>query len=93
LEKWFNGNGKSEKVNLVLRPTVLFSILLLVAAISVVVPAQAVRKEPVGGCFEVVGRDTDGVSHAASFYQKPAATRLAAAWIALGWTGVMINEC
>ncbi len=87
------GNGKFDKVNLVLRLTVLSGLLFLVAAMSVVVPARAIRKNPLGGCFEVVGRDAHGVSHAASFYHKYAATRLAAAWTALGWTGVMINAC
>ncbi len=75
------------------RLTVLYGLLLLLAAMSVIVPAQAVRKDSLGGCFEVVGVDAHGVSHAASFYHKQAATRLAAAWIALGWTGVMINAC
>ncbi len=85
--------GDSKKVNLVLRLTVLSGLLLLIAAMSVVIPAQAVRKNSLGGCFEVVGIDPHGVNHSASFYHKQAATRLAAAWIALGWTGVMINAC
>ena len=66
---------------------------MLLAAMSVVLPAQAVRKNSLGVCFEVVGTDPHGVNHAASFYHKHAANKLAAAWIAEGWSGVMINPC
>ena len=66
---------------------------MLLAAMSVVLPAQAVRKNSLGVCFEVVGTDPHGVNHAASFYHKHAANKLATAWIAEGWSGVMINPC
>lgn len=75
------------------RLIVFLSLLTLIVAMSFVLPAQAVRREPRASCFEVVGKDPNGMNHAVSFYHKPAANRLAASWMAEGWTGVIVNPC
>ncbi len=78
--------------------TFLLGLLLLAAGMLVILPAQApkppsddrgVRKH----CFVVVGIDPNGTSHEATFYILQKANKQAAAWIAAGWTGVMINAC
>jgi hypothetical protein len=60
-----------------------------------IIPVQAVRKNlpPFQACFAVEGMDPHGVTHVAYFYRRAAATRLAAAWVAAGWLGVMIDSC
>jgi hypothetical protein len=76
--------------------SVLLGLLILVAAISVILPAQAVsKKEPPWklACYEVVGRDPDGVSHDVFLNHTWSAKKLAAAWVAEGWTGVHVDTC
>ncbi len=86
------------KAVLVLSRTFLLGLLLLVAGMSAILPAQApkppsddrgVRRH----CFAVVGIDLNGKSHEATFYFSQKANKQAAAWLAAGWTGVMISAC
>jgi hypothetical protein len=72
---------------------ILLSVLLLSTTMSVLIPAQAVAKNPKGECSEVVGTDSHGVNHEAAFYHYRDAKRLAAAWIAEGWADVMVSPC
>jgi hypothetical protein len=79
-------------VNLLIGRIVLFGLLLLIAALSVVLPAQAFSKNPPPSktaCYEVVGRDLYGVNHDVYLNHKWSATNLSAAWVAAGWTGVL----
>jgi hypothetical protein len=75
---------------------VLVGLLILVAATSFILPAQAVsKKEPPWRlvCYEVVGRDPNGVKHDAFFYHRWSAAKLSTAWVAAGWTGVNVDTC
>jgi hypothetical protein len=76
--------------------SVLLGLLVLAAAVSAILPAQAVSKmEPPWKlvCYEVVGRDPNGVSHDVFLSHTWSARKLAAAWVAEGWTGVHVNLC
>ena len=78
---------------LIPRPA-LFGVLLLIAAVSGVMPAQAISRTRSGGaCYEVVGRDLNGVNHDIYLFHKSQATQLASAWVAAGWTGVLLSTC
>lgn len=79
-----------------LRRSVLLGLLMLVAATSFILPAQAVSKrEPPWKlvCYDVVGRDLNGVSHDVYLNHTWAARNLAAAWVAEGWTDVHVDLC
>lgn len=82
---------------LVVRRTVAFGFLLLIilAALPVALPVQAVRKNPPPflSCFAAVGTDPHGVVYVAYFYRRAAAIRMAAVWSAQGWTGIVIVAC
>ena len=76
--------------------SVLLGLLMLAAAMSVILPAQAISKmEPPWKlvCYEVVGIDLNGVSHYVFLNHTWAARKLAAAWVAEGWTGVQVGLC
>jgi len=84
----------------VLGRIVLLVLLMLVAATSVILPAQARSKNPppwTKACYEVVGIDLKGVSHAVFLYgrgkDKWPLTNLAAKWLAEGWTGIRVELC
>jgi len=80
----------------VLGRNVLLGLLMLAAAMSVILPAQAAsKKEPPWKlvCYEVVGRDPNGVSHYVFLNHTWSARKLAAAWVAEGWTGVEVDLC
>ena len=88
--------GELEGVIMVLGRAALLGLLMLVVATSVTIPAQAFSKNPPPWkqvCYEVVGRDQSGVSHDVSFYHRWSATKLAAAWVAEGWTDVYVDSC
>lgn len=70
-------------------------ILTVVSALPILIPVNAVRKNPppVLVCFAAVGMDPYGVSHVAYFYRLWMAKKLAATWISAGWTGVMVGPC
>ncbi|MGA3108316.1 MAG: hypothetical protein ABSD99_02520 [Candidatus Bathyarchaeia archaeon] len=82
---------------LVVRRTVAFGFLLLIilAALPMVLPVQAFRKNPPPflSCFAAVGTDPHGVTYIAYFYRRAAAIRMAAVWAAQGWTGIIITAC
>jgi hypothetical protein len=88
--------GNREEVIIVLGRSVLLGLLVLVAATSLILPAQAHSMNPPPGktvCYEVVGRDLQGASHDVLLYHRWSATDLAAAWVAEGWTGVQVETC
>jgi hypothetical protein len=80
-------------VSLVSRVIVLSVLLLLTTTMSVLIPAQAVARNPKGECSEVLGMDPHGVNHEAAFYHYRDAKRLAAAWVAEGWADVTVSPC
>ena len=82
-----------EMVGLVSRVIVLSGLLWLTTTMSVLIPAQAVPRNPKGECVEVVGTDPHGVNHETAFYHNWAAKKLAATWIAQGWADVMVSPC
>ena len=80
----------------VLGRTVLFGLLILVAATSAIVPAHAFSKNPPPWktvCYEIVGIDASGVRHDVFLYHRQTATSLADAWVAEGWTNVTVDTC
>jgi hypothetical protein len=89
-------SAKREELVIVLGRTVLMGLLMLVAVTSVILPAQALSKNPPPWktvCYEVVGRDPAGVSHDVLLYHRWSATDLAAEWVSEGWTGVSVEVC
>ena len=76
--------------------SVLLSLLILAVVMSAILPAQAVsKKEPPWKlvCYEVVGRDPNGISHIVFLSHTWAAKKQAAMWVAEGWTGVYVDTC
>ena len=69
-------------------------VLTFALALSLVAPVQAFRRDPPFlACFAVLGTSPQGTVYAAYFYRKAMATHLAEAWIAAGWTRVIIVAC
>lgn len=72
-----------------------FLMLIVVTAMPLMLPVQAFRKNPPPflTCFASVGTAPNGITYIAYFYRRAAAIRMAAVWVAEGWTGIVIVAC
>ena len=63
--------------------------------LPITVPVNGWRRNPppIQVCFAVLGTNPQGIVYIAYFYRKAAATQLASAWTAAGWTHVIIAAC